>query len=766
MSTKAKKYLAATLVFMSMMFIWIFVTVFLTGGKEFSAFSNVDYMIFNIFIVVEIITLIMMFVFAVKTGKENQKNIPPLQSVPKTKYEKIMQRRGALLLVCSFLVALIIHILGIVTSKYFDASLNAYILWTLIISCLIPILLFPINIILSKVVIQKIEGKKIEELQQYIFSHRKFAEETAMSKLKTIKRIRKITDIYTVLFGIYGVGIAFCAGLLMFDSVVPFCFLSGLCFCASLSRVRYGTPRVFFEEDPSYVSKEEYPEIYTLAEKAAETLDCKGEIRISLLADFNAGIAQVGNIYSVQLGVILLNALSKDELYTVLLHEFSHVTKDNSAANKEMNYNVWLNNGGNPNFYSGLISLLFRFWDILYNVQYSLYNYASTILHETSADRSMVQYADAQTAASALLKIKYYYQFTWEKGTYDEECFYESEQPSADFIRKEVEGFKNALKLREKEWEKFVNVEILSRNASHPTLKMRFENLGISEFKVMEFYDSAEYKDECIKALQYVEELFHQEMVKTYEENRKNNYLEPKQLVEAWEAAGKPIIMEEYADIISALMQLSRNQEANELCEKAIEELSGPASCYAHYMRGCFLLHQYDASGIEHIYYAIENNTNYIDEGLNMVGEFCCMAGLQKELDVNREKAVELAQKEKDVYCQIGILSKKDQLSKENLPDGMLEEILKYIHSIDEGCIQNIYLVRKTITDDFHTSPFVIQFDEQTSEETQYKILHKIFAYLDTSSDWQFSLFNYTEVKDVKIENIEGSCVFSKVENR
>jgi hypothetical protein len=43
------------------------------------------------------------------------------------------------------------------------------------------------NILLSKVVIGKINGKKIEELHQYIISHREFAEQTAVSKLKTIK---------------------------------------------------------------------------------------------------------------------------------------------------------------------------------------------------------------------------------------------------------------------------------------------------------------------------------------------------------------------------------------------------------------------------------------------------------------------------------------------------------------------------------------------------------------------------------------------------
>jgi hypothetical protein len=49
-------------------------------------------------------------------------------------------------------------------------------------------------------------------------------------------------------------------------------------------------------------------------------------------------------------------------------------------------------------------------------------------------------------------------------------------------------------------------------------------------------------------------------------------------------------------------------------------------------------------------------------------------------------------------------------LSAEQLSGEMLSEILAYIASIDGGSIQAIYLVRKTITDTFFTSAFVIRF--------------------------------------------------------
>ena len=221
-------------------------------------------------------------------------------------------------------------------------------------------------------------------------------------------------------------------------------------------------------------------------------------------------------------------------------------------------------------------------------------------------------------------------------------------------------------------------------------------------------------------------------------------------------------MVQEYGDVVWALQQLGRCTEALELCQRAIAELPDAASCCGYFIRGLHRLHSYDPAGIEDIYFAIENNSNYLDEGLGAIGSFCCMTGNQKELDIYRQKAVELAQKQKDQYVHTGILTKKDRLTEENLPDGMLDGILEYIRSIDDGQIEKIYLVRKTITEDFFTSVFVVRFELQAEEDSCDRIIHKIFQHLDTCSDWQFSLFDYREVSSVPVHKIKNSCVYSK----
>ena len=69
---------------MALMFINIFVTVFLTGEREMLEFSNIDWTTFAIMCAIEIVTVIITFYFASKTGKNN---IP----IEKLQYE--IQRR-------------------------------------------------------------------------------------------------------------------------------------------------------------------------------------------------------------------------------------------------------------------------------------------------------------------------------------------------------------------------------------------------------------------------------------------------------------------------------------------------------------------------------------------------------------------------------------------------------------------------------------------------------------------------------------------------
>ena len=763
MNKENRKYLIPVLIASGLMFVWIFVTVFLTGGREISDFTTADKTVFLGFIVTELITIAVIAICLTKVQKLNKNKNKDEYTVNAVK--RPVDKRRIAISVSTFIALFLAFLGGIIIKKHIDPSYENVFGVISITAFLLPVLFLIVSIILNRLYGNNINKKSVSELQQFIISHRENPEESIAKKQALLKAIIRLSDFYSILIAVCAFISAFSAGIISKGgdavSMILFCYiiLSGASY-----RIRLKTPDSYFSETKTYVSESEFPALYALAKKAASASGQSAEIRIALLDDYNAGIADIDGTVSVQLGVLLLDSLSEEELFSVLLHEFSHIGAEekNKKISSFYNYLSEIHGGRHPGIYFIITKHLFTFIDNLFNFQYSLYHYSASVIRESEADKAMAQYSDVSLAASALIKLKYYELFDWQDNTYDTEALMESEEYDTSVLKRRSERFKSFTKSNSDKWNLLIENEIISRNATHPTLKMRLEALGVKEIKPLYPESTAEYKADCEKAFEFVSSLIKEVTKDDYEQQRKYYYTESKELIEEWEYNGKKIIAEEYSDICNALRRLGRNSEALELCENAISQLDETAACFAYYMKGCFLLHSFDETGLRYIYKAIELNHNYIDEGLEIIGQFCCLTGKEDQLEIFRERAVSLAEMNKNIYSETGVLNKKDRLSPESLPEGMLEDILSHITSENSDSIEKIYLVRKTITDDFFTSVFVIKMLPDTDDDIRYEILHRAFNYLDTCSDRQFSLFDYEDVRNVKIENIDGSCVYMK----
>ena len=174
------------------------------------------------------------------------------------------------------------------------------------------------------------------------------------------------------------------------------------------------------------------------------------------------------------------------------------------------------------------------------------------------------------------------------------------------------------------------------------------------------------------------------------------------------------------------------------------------------------MLANYDPRGIELIYKAVDDNKNYLEEGLGLIGKFCCITGRSEELDDYREKAVKYAQQDKDVYSKVGTLYPDDEITSDDLDKSLLENLKSYFKRVDNGKISAIYIVKKVITKDFSTSAVVVKFVEGAKNEEIGEVMDKIFEYLDKATDHQFSLFLYDQVRNVRVERVPGSLVYKK----
>ncbi|MBO7254043.1 MAG: M48 family metalloprotease [Clostridia bacterium] len=690
------------------------------------------------------------------------KNTSKEKNMYNNQNDKETKKQGILTPVIAFLVALASPILGVVCLTNESLNRSGILVAELLLFTLV-IFLMPLNKFLEKKQLSKLKNMNAAEVQSFFLSQRENSEKTTKEQLSLLKKLRTITNVYVIFL----LAIAFIIAFFSYQTNIswisaPLTLFSTYIFYTVFSWLKNPYTKKVFKENETYVEKADYPYLYKMAEKARDVMGCKGKIKIAIISDNNAGIAQIDGMYSIQLGTIFLNTASEEEVFCVLLHEFAHIIWENKYCVKETKYFNRLSFNAESFSRETILTSLFSFPTTIYLLNYELFRYSAALTVEEYADKAMSKYGNEKSAASALIKLRYYEYYSWEDGTKDEEPSFASESPMQNFVTIVCNRFKTAIKENSEKWNELIDKEILSRSASHPTTKMRLDSLGVKKTETISSPSSKEFLSDAEKSLKFADAIFLKYNKELFEEQHKQ-YVSAKEKIKEWEEDGKPIIAEEYRFIVQSLRTIGRNSEAVEVCDRAINTLSSSGAAYAYYIKGNYLIHKYDVSGIECIYKAM-NNHNYIDEGLEMIGQFCCMTGRQKELDEYREKAVLLAQEQMDKFNKLSGLNKDDDLSEEKLPSGMLDSILKYIMSIENGKIEKIYLIRKTVSEDFYGSVFVVKlfpFSNEKERDEAFEIMDKIFNHLDTCSEHQFCLYDYESVSHIKFDEIPNSCVYT-----
>lgn len=630
-----------------------------------------------------------------------------------------------------------------------ESSPLAYIL--IGIACVVTVLLCIAGSLLAKKYTKSIESKNAAEMQSFILSHREKAAATATEKRILLKKIRGKAFAVACLFCVLAAVVAFSSGVVnAIEGKTLFFLLSVILFLFGFSRMRFATPKVVFQEDETYVLKKDYPAIYNLAEKAQKALGCVGELKIAILPDTNAGIAQIGNVISLQIGAMMLAMSDEQEVYSILLHEFGHLAYGEQSDFIENKHISWLRRGGNNLFLSKLFQMPYLDCDIKYFLEYELMKYASSVNTECKADEATNKFGDKKSAASALIKAQYYDFYKWCEQSQDCESMFKNEQPSQSVLKDEIDKFVKAVPENKSLWNELIGKEIIARSASHPTLKMRLDVLGITDYDIVKFPDAADsLRTDAQKAVNFSDELITKYNSENYAEQRNEYYIEPLNNITEWQSKGEPITAETYADIIADLRSLGNITKAIEVCDRVITTLPKASAANAYYIKGMYLLHKLNDQGIEYVYKAVDINSNYIEEGMETVGEYCCMTGNAQALDEYREKALVLTQEDMDKYSKINELCTDDNLSPEKgLPELLKDGLLQHINQVSEGKIETVYLVRKTVTDDFFTSAVIVKL-QSCDAKTTNQIMHKLFCYLDSAEiDWQFSLFSFNNLNN------------------
>lgn len=511
-------------------------------------------------------------------------------------------------------------------------------------------------------------------------------------------------------------------------------------------------------------SKQDYPLLHATVRRAADALGCKGDLAIELRHDCNAGILKDGKGYHIQLGTILWSVLTEEELYQVMLHEFAHMT-DPHIVKQDKPLARLFNMASGSGFCGFTLYAETRF-----TFERTMYLMLASEQLETYADQMLKEKGDPATAAAALAKTGMYVFYDQHEVNDRLPSFYESEKPRDNIATLTAETFRKTFEERKDFWMHLYDIELIPQTQSHPIFRERRKALGAADLPLDISLPSLStpFGQECVKAMVQTDKYLLALISESYEKDRARIYLPALKVIEAYEKSETPYTTAELSPVINAYRDTEQRNKALTICEHILAtEENLFATAHALYFKGCYLLNSYDPAGIDLIYQAMDINKNYVEEGIDLIGQFCCTMGLEAEREVYREKYVELMQYNMDKWDYASVLTPSDNLIPESFPDDRLPRMLDYMIKVGEGHIHSIYLVRKVITDDFFVSPFVIRFDEGTSDEQIDKTMTAIFHFLDTApEDWHYALFMYDDVRKKAVEKVKGSCVWQKKQAR
>ena len=508
--------------------------------------------------------------------------------------------------------------------------------------------------------------------------------------------------------------------------------------------------------------EKEFPRLYALAREAMG-IDEKVPLLIFLGApvpeeECNASVAQRREEIHLLLGPMLLCVVTEKELAQIIRHEFAHVEMNHTRELIRFNRVIEYLAGEQQDSFTAWVTRVLRFPTCCLALEGEYYFLLSSAAKERRADDQAADAGDRIAQACALAKTRAHGLFTYEQEPYTN--FFRTETMPEDFAEGRIRLFRQQLTQREQVWRSIMEREIQSRSATHPTFRQRWDALGNCPYSLKPAPEDGEFARECWAAAAEAGRRLREALRESYDQLREENYLSQLRIIQSYEAEHPAFTPEEMRPVILAYYRLGQPQQAEQLCDQLMAEHDSPfATAFARYWKGVLLLSRYDKAGLALLYQAMETNRNYIESGLEHIGSFCTMMGLEQELEDYRSRAADFLQTKRD-FSGGGIHAKAGLLP-ETLPEGWQEQILAYILKQGAGNIRQVYLVHEQVNESYAPSSFVLRYTDGLSREECSRIYGCVFRLLDDwPTDWEFCLYEYEPAMEKVLAKVPGACIY------
>lgn len=458
------------------------------------------------------------------------------------------------------------------------------------------------------------------------------------------------------------------------------------------------------------LDESEFPLIYATAREAGKKSGCNLKIKIYFYGD-DASVSVCGDSAIICVNHLYAALLTRDELYSIMLHEFAHIVNADVKRNKafyraEQRFDSD-GNGGNPIVTFGKVLFLpLPACAIL--IKTNAYKTFATRHHETEADKALNS-GDKQNSANALIKtemIALFQQDTHRELEYD---FFAPEQPTGDYAERELALF---MKHREKygeQWCAEIERKLPARSESHPTFSKRIQALGCESYDAYTVEVDEKYIDEQKKIISFADRCMNKINENNYAEMRESAYIERKKLIDEYNQIienGEKIPDNRFYDFILAFYGID-DDIALSLADKAINM---PNPEIAKYYKASILFKRNDGSciGLFKDVVAHTDNEELASVCVDRIGEFALKSGDEKLLEEYRGSMPEALQEARDREAR-NRFNKRSEVCRCDVDDEEIKEIADGVDKDILNLISEIYIGAFTDADGNRHYPVAVR---------------------------------------------------------
>lgn len=630
-------------------------------------------------------------------------------------------------------IAILVIAVGVITAIMgesitfdFDVLSNIVVIFVMVI-----ILIFIINFIIMKV----FKNRRVDAdlMETRIFSKKKLAEENYLKYFKKVKLHIFLSNLYFTIISILFLAIYIIFGLLTLVQSICFIFfvISGFVFYMTFIYLIGKDVPVSLDNE---IKKYDYPKLWEMVLKIKDKFNIKKPIRLFVTYENNAGVVETDKHCHIILGIQLTYLMSEEELENILIHEFAHIHLNHTSDTNKLNKRVerWKNlKEENKGVFEKFASVLFYPISYLLFYDFEIFHMVSSRIKENETDKLVTEKGNKQIYINALAKTSIYHIFMYDEAYIVREIYEKAIIPD-DYFSILYNKFIKFYNINKELWSELVVKRIPARIDSHYPFKYRMDLLGVENFETS-FNNRI---PEIEKLMNLTSELIKNDFKDDYEKARNEYYIEPLKHIGEYETREAEFDNYKAFKVATAYRNFGKLNEALGIYNKLIESNSNNAKYI--YAKGTILLSLYDPSGIDFIYKAMEMNRNFLNNGMELISDFCLKMGLTEEI----EKTRAYIREHRDFVINVQpkmIVNVKDSFLPTGLDKSIIKEVIDKITK--DTRIDRVFMADKII-EKKHRMTIVGVIVKQEHLDNLDEILDPVFDYLDNERREEFFLLS------------------------